>query len=76
MSLHTMEFPSQAGHVTVNWNVSDEDDVETARKTFDALRAKGFSAFNVKDDGSPGKCMTRFDSAAEKITLVAPLAGG
>lgn len=67
---------TKKGDVRATWNARDADEVEAAKAQFDGLRAKGFSAFAVAEDGSPGTRIDEFDPNAQKVVLVPPLAGG
>jgi hypothetical protein len=64
------------GDTKVIWDRNNADEVANARETFDALRAKGFAAFSVKDDGERNVRLDAFDPAAEKIILVPRMQGG
>lgn len=64
------------GHTRMTWDPSEEDEVEIARKAFQKMTKKGYSAFHVKNDGSEGKRMKEFDPNAEKMILAPNLQGG
>ena len=58
------------------WDRTNEDEVACAKKTFDALRKKGYIAWSVKNDGSKAEMMTEFDPHAESMILSPPVRGG
>ena len=73
-----MNVLDRTGHLTVNWDVDNADEVKTAREMFDAMRAKGYSAFTVrgKKRNKPGDKLTAFDADVEEMILTPPIAGG
>jgi len=64
------------GDLKMIWDSENEDEVELAEKQFDEAKKKGFLAFKTKKDGSKGKQIEKFDSDAEKIIMIPPIAGG
>ena len=64
------------GDTKLIWNPNNTDEVESAKRTFNDLRKKGFLAYKVNADGSKGEVLTEFDVNAEKIILAPPLRGG
>ena len=64
------------GDTRTTWDAHNESEVKAAKENFDRLKKKGFSAFYVKQDGTPGKPMKDFDEHAEKSILIPQLAGG
>ena len=67
----------RAGDVKLMWDRTKTDEVEIAQASFDKLIKKGYAAFLVKDnDGNKGEKITKFDANAERIILIAPMAGG
>lgn len=58
------------------WDVSNEDEVAMAKREFEELTKKGFTAFHVKDDGATGKRMDKFEATAGTMILVPPRKGG
>lgn len=63
------------GDFEVAWDADDETSVENARQTFTDLRAKGFNLFRMKS-GAKGDQIREFDSEAEKMLAIPPIAGG
>lgn len=74
--VHEMQVMDPTGHTTVKWDPKKSDDVEVARTTFDAMKAKGYNAFHVRMRGSPGERMTSFDPTAKSMILIPQLVGG
>lgn len=66
----------KGGDTKVIWSASNADEIETARRTFDDLKAKGFAAFSVKANGDKGEQITKFDPTAEKLIMVPQMRGG
>lgn len=60
------------GDVKTIWNPRNADETENARKTFTDMRAKGYLAFKVKEDGGQGEQMTAFEPEAAKMILMIP----
>lgn len=71
-----MRVLDHTGDTRSIWDPSKPDEVEAAKATFDALRAKGYLAYSVKRDGDKGEVMREFDPQAGKVILCPPLAGG
>lgn len=71
-----MRVLDRTGDLKIVWSSDKEVEVEHARKTFDDMIAKGYSAFSVKKDGSPGKRMPTFDPDTEAMILVPRIVGG
>jgi len=64
------------GDTKVIWDSENEDEVENAKKTFNDLKKKGYSAFSVKKNGEKGSRLDKFDSEEEKMILAPALQGG
>lgn len=75
-SQHEMRVLSGKGDLKVVWSATNPDEVESARRQFEELRKKGFSAFEVGRLGKAGTRMDEFDPEAEKVILTPPLRGG
>ena len=71
-----MSILGREGDTKLIWSSDNADEVEHARKTFEELTKKGFSAFNVKKLGGQGERITKFDPEAEKMILVPQFRGG
>ena len=61
---------SRRGDDPIVWDPKDPESVAKAKKEFDDLRAKGYSAFYEK------KRMDEFDPAAGKVVMAPPMSGG
>ena len=72
----TMNIMDRAGDTKVIWDAASADEVATARRTFDDLRAKGYLAYRVKKGGEKGEAIRKFDPEAERIILSPAMAGG
>ena len=74
---HWMAVMDETGDTKILWSRDNEDEVAVARKTFDEMKKKGFTAFRVTGkDGVAGEQMREFDPAAERIIFTKPHAGG
>lgn len=71
-----MSILGREGDTKLIWSSENADEVAQARKTFDELTKKGFSAFTVKRMGGQGERITKFDPEEEKMILVPQLHGG
>jgi len=61
------------GDRKLTWAEENETEVEAARTTFEKLVGKGYAAFRV--NGQTDR-VREFDSKAERLILVPPMAGG
>jgi len=71
-----MRIMGRKGDTKTIWNPENKDEVKSARKTFDELRAKGFSAYRVDEEGDKGGRMDSFDPQAGKVIMVPRMGGG
>ena len=71
-----MSILGREGDIKTIWNSENAEEVEHARKTFEDLTKKGFSAFAVKHMGGQGERIAKFDPSKEKMILVPQLRGG
>jgi len=71
-----MRILDMTGDTKLIWDAENEDEVDSAKRTFKELTAKGYGAYLVKKDGKPGEKVTKFDPEAEKLILVPVMAGG
>ena len=76
MGAREMDVLDSTGHTKTTWDSGNEQEVEGARRLFDALTSKGFKAFRAKKDGTEGEPMKKFDPDAERMILVPPVEGG
>jgi len=65
-----------AGDTKVIWDKDNADEVANAKRTFDELRGKGFTAYSVDDKGKGKEILRSFDPAAEKLIMRPAMAGG
>ena len=73
---HVLSILGYQGDKRETWDPRNPDEVDSARRTFDDLRKKGYAAHKVKKDGSEGAVITEFDPEAGKIIMLKPMAGG
>lgn len=72
----TERFEVVKGDTRLTWDAGNEEDVETARQSFDRLAKKGYSAYRVDKKGDKQGRMEKFDPEAEKVILATPTRGG
>ena len=66
----------RGGDTKIVWDKTNPDEVSNARRTFDDLIKKKFTAFAVKWNGNKGDRIYSFDPNAEHLIMVPPMAGG
>lgn len=72
-----MNVMDGTGDTKKMWNPDNADEVADARRSFDDLRAKGYSAFKVTAaDGSAGEEIRTFDPTLGKLIMVPRRVGG
>ena len=72
-----MSVMGSSGDVKVSWDSDNEEEVKAAKKTFnECVKEKKFAAFSVDKRGKKDERIYDFDSSAEEIILVPPIAGG
>ena len=64
------------GDTKLIWDSENKDEVEAAKKMFNELKGKGYSAFSVKKNGEQGRRLTNFDAEEEKIIMAPAMKGG
>lgn len=69
-------FEIVKGDTRLTWDAGNEEDVETARQSFERLTKKGYSAYRVDKKGDKQGRMDKFDPEAEKVILATPTRGG
>lgn len=72
----TMCVMDRTGDSKSIWDPNNRDEVDQARKTFNDLKAKGYTAYHVRDDGKKAEIMRDFDPHAGKVILSPAMAGG
>jgi len=73
---HAMIVPDTTGDTKIMWTAGNPDEIATAKRSFDDLRAKGFMIYKVGKDNGPGELMREFDPKAEMLIAVPPIVGG
>lgn len=74
MSMHTLDA---SGDTKVLWDRDNDDEVSSARRTFNELLGKGYLAYKAEGKrGEKGEQIREFDRTAERIILVKPSQGG
>ncbi len=73
-----MEIMDRSGDTKKIWDPTKPAEVEDARRTFKDLKAKGYTAFLVKDDkdGTAGVQMSSFDPQAGRMIMRPQMQGG
>lgn len=72
-----MAVMDRTGDTKIIWSRDNADEVANARRTFDDLTKKGYTAFRVEGkDGRQGEKMTTFDPEAERIIFAPRMQGG
>jgi hypothetical protein len=76
MSELVMEVLDATGDTKHIWDKGNPDEVKAARKLYDDLKKKGYTAFRVDNDGDKNGQMWKFDADAEKMIMVPRMVGG
>lgn len=77
MSMGELAVMDHTGDTKLMWDSDNETEVANARRTFDEMKKKGFTAYSVYGkDGAKGEQIREFDPKAEKIILVPQMQGG
>ena len=71
-----MSIMGKEGDTKVIWDSENEDEVSSAKKTFEDLKKKGYSAFSVKKGGEKGSRLDKFDADEEKMIMAPAMRGG
>lgn len=64
------------GHDEILWDIGNAQQIQNARKRFNELRAKGYAAYAVGEDGAPGLILQAFDPWAGRIIMAPAMVGG
>jgi hypothetical protein len=64
------------GDTRVEWDKSDPEGVEIARKAFATAKKKGKLIYKTRADGSKAEQLHEFDADAERIVASPALVGG
>jgi hypothetical protein len=74
---HWMAVMNETGDTKIMWSKDNQEEVDNARRNFDDMKRKGYTAFRVTGkNGDPGEQMRDFDPNAERIIFTKPQAGG
>jgi len=65
-----------AGDVKVIWDPENQDETETARRTFDDCVKRGMVGYAVKKSGEKAEVMRKFDPEAKAVIMAAAVVGG
>lgn len=74
-----MSVINMGGDTKVRWDPSNQHEVASARRTFDELKAQGFTAHRVsgpKGERTTGEVMREFDATAERLVMVPAMVPG
>lgn len=63
------------GHTSTAWDPDDAEQVERARRTYEALVRRGYRAFGVHKEAE-GRSQERFDPKEKETLLVPPIHAG
>jgi len=72
--MHAFLVLDPNGHTRTAWNPDDLQEVDEARRIFEALLKRGYRAFRGGDGESLPR--ERFDPREEETLLVPPIRGG
>jgi hypothetical protein len=64
------------GDTRIEWDPSKPDEVEMARKAFQAAKDKKYLIYKTKRNGDKGELMREFDPSAERIVCAPQTVGG
>lgn len=64
------------GDTRLTWDPNQPAEVEHVRRMFEDMRAKGYNAYSVREQGEQGEVVTTFDPAAARLILAMPMRGG
>lgn len=73
---HVIAILDKTGDTKIIWDPTNEVEVENARRTFDDMKAKGFTAYSVNRRGDKDAVVREFDPDAQKLILTPALVGG
>lgn len=76
MTVGTLAAIDQSGDTKAIWDPRNTDEVAAARKTFTDLKAKGYMAYKLRQDGEPGELLRDFDPEAAQIIMRPRMQGG
>jgi len=71
-----MSIMDHSGHKELLWSPDQVEDTEIARKTFDELIKRGYSAFGGATDTEAKHALKKFDPTMKEIVMVPTIVGG
>jgi hypothetical protein len=74
-AMHEFKVLDPDGHSSTAWDPEDAEEVERARRNYEALVRRGYRAFHLEQD-TEGRMQERFDPQEERTLLVPPLHAG
>lgn len=74
----TMSVMNLGGDTKVTWDSNNAAEVDNARRTFDSLKAQGYTPHVVggKKGNRKAETMDDFDPKAEALIMAPPMVGG
>lgn len=74
-AMNELKILDPNGHHDAAWDPDDAEQVQRARKIYEALMRRGYRAFQVEKDGA-GRAQERFDPQERETLLVPPIHAG
>jgi hypothetical protein len=74
--MSTMHVLDHTGDVRIEWDPNNPDEVEMARKQFQAATNKKMLVYKTRADGSQAEQLREFDPRAERIIATRQTVGG
>lgn len=71
-----MSVMDGSDHRRLTWSRGNPEQIAEARAVFDALMARGYSAFGAKTKTAPRHATRTFDPEAAELVMVPRIAGG
>jgi hypothetical protein len=76
MTEHVISTLGRRGDSRFSWNPRNQTEVDEAERHFNELKAKGYRAFRVNEEGEKAGQMSDFDREAREILMVPQIVGG
>jgi hypothetical protein len=70
-----LNIMDHSGHKQLHWNLEELEEVAVARKTFDKLVSRGYSAFGSREN-EPKHLIRDFDPTMKEVVMVPVTVGG
>lgn len=74
-AMNELKILDPNGHHDTAWDPGDAEQIERARKVYEALMRRGYRAFRV-GTGGDGQVQGRFDPQERETLLVPPIHAG